>query len=40
MPDGSKAVMAALRGRPWPETEIGAILSVTARELLAAPALR
>ena len=40
VPDGSKAVLAALRARPWPETEIGAILSGTARELLAAPALR
>ena len=40
VPDGSKAILAALRARPWPETEIGAILSGTARELLAAPALR
>ena len=34
VPDGSKAVLAALRGRPWPEAEVEAILSATARNLV------
>lgn len=34
VPDGTKAVLTALRGRPWPKVEIEATLSGTARGLL------
>ena len=36
VPNASKAVLAALRSRPWPEAEIEAILIGTARRLLEA----
>ena len=36
VPDGSKAVLAALRGRPWPELELEEVFSSTARRLLGA----
>ena len=34
VPDGSRAVLAALRGRPWPETELDKVVSYNASELL------
>ena len=34
VPNGSKAVLAALRARPWPEAELEGILSGTARALV------
>ncbi len=36
VPDGSRAVLAALRARPWPAAELEGILSSTARALLEA----
>ena len=36
VPDGSKGVLAALRGRPWPEAELEGVLSGNARGLLGA----
>ena len=37
VPNGSRAVLAALRARPWPEACLNAILCDTARYLLEAP---